>query len=108
MPLATAINTLAQFCGPRDVATLTPAALEAKYGFAQADVAVLFGGSIVVGGDVLATAIKQGVAKHYLIVGGHGHTTPRLRAEFARVCPQLAPAGPSEAALFAAYLRAKH
>ena len=45
--IAAAINTLGAFCGPRELPELTPAALQAKYGFAQADVMVLFGGSIL-------------------------------------------------------------
>ena len=69
------INTLGAFCGVRDVPTLTKDALEQKYGFRQADVMVLFGGSILCGGNVLAEAMKNQAAKKYVIVGGAGHTT---------------------------------
>lgn len=64
------INTLGAFCGVRDVPTLTKDALEQKYGFRQADVMVLFGGSILCGGNVLAEAMKNQAAKKYVIVGG--------------------------------------
>ena len=36
---------------------------------------VLFGGSIIAGGDILAEAIQNEVAKKNIIVGGAGHTT---------------------------------
>lgn len=72
------INTLADYLGPRDLPALTPAALEGKYGIPQADAFVLFGGSILPGGDVFAAAKKAEIAKKYIIVGGHGHTTDGL------------------------------
>ena len=46
-----------------------------KIGINQADVMVLFGGSIIAGGDILAEAIQNEVAKKNVIVGGAGHTT---------------------------------
>lgn len=51
---ATYLNTLGEFCGKRDIPELTTAALENTFHIAQADVMVLFGGSILCGGDVLA------------------------------------------------------
>ena len=65
---ADAINVLGQFCGMRDVERLDSAALLAKYSIPQADVFVLFGGSILEGGDLLAQAIKDRIAKVYVIV----------------------------------------
>ena len=47
------INILGQFCGMRDVSELSQEELTEKYGIKQADVMVLFGGSIIAGGDVL-------------------------------------------------------
>ena len=73
--IAENINILGEFCGKRDVWELSHENLEKKYGFEKADVMVLFGGSIISGGDVLAKAIKEEVAKTYVIVGGAGHTT---------------------------------
>ena len=40
------INILGKFCGKRAVERLTSEQLQKKYGIAQADVMVLFGGSI--------------------------------------------------------------
>ena len=77
--IAKNINTLGHFCGKRDVAELTQEQLLKKYGISQADVFVLFGGSIMCGGDVLAQAMKDHIAKKYVIVGGAGHTTETLR-----------------------------
>jgi len=49
--LAGSINTLVDFCARRDVPALEPA---------SADVAILFGGSIVAGADIFAAAIRAG------------------------------------------------
>lgn len=104
----TAWNVLVNFCGPRDLAELTKESLQDEAHFDQVDVAVLFGGSIVVGGDVLAKAIQQGLAKRYLIVGGHGHTTTTLRQLMQTELPNLKVTDQSEAELFQAYLKAKY
>ena len=77
--IAKRINVLGDFCGIRDVPLLNKDKLVDKYGFNQADVMVLFGGSIICGGDVLAEAMRQNIAKKYIIVGGAGHTTQALR-----------------------------
>ncbi len=89
------INTLVRFCARRDVPELTPG---------LADVAILFGGSILAGGDVFAAAMRAGVAERYLIVGGQGHTTDALREHLG--WPDAA--GMTEAALFDRYLRQQY
>jgi uncharacterized SAM-binding protein YcdF (DUF218 family) len=91
------INTLVRFCARRDVAELTPSALGGV-----ADVAILFGGSILAGGDVFAAAMRAGVARRYMIVGGRGHTTDALRSVLGD------DSGLSEAALFDGYLRQRY
>lgn len=106
--MAQCINTLADFCGKRDVDALTPQALQAKYGFDKADVMVLFGGSILEGGHVLAQAIKDGAAKYYIIVGGEGHTTQTLRDKMHAAYPAVETAGLPEAQVFAQYLEKVH
>lgn len=75
--IANQINILGAFCGKRDVAELTSEQLTKTFGILQADVMALFGGSILCGGDVLVQAMKNKVAKKYVIVGGAGHTTER-------------------------------
>lgn len=106
--LARHINTLGRFCGKRDIEELTREALRAKYGFSAADVMVLFGGSILCGGEVLAEAMKNSVARKYVIVGGAGHTTEALRRKMHEAFPELETEGLSEAEVFAGYLKLCH
>lgn len=107
--IAEDINCLAAFLGPRDVDPLSADALERRFGWRQADVFVLFGGSILAGGDVLAAAMRAEVARRYVIVGGAGHTTETFRARVRALAPDLAFADDApEADVFAAYLRSRH
>jgi uncharacterized SAM-binding protein YcdF (DUF218 family) len=92
-----AVNTLVDFCALRDVEALTPAAVAERAG-GPVDVAILFGGSILAGGDVFARAVRAGVASTSVIVGGQGHSTEVLRAS-------LGGRPGTEAALFDGYLR---
>ena len=103
--IAECINVLGEFCGKRDVAELTGEELKRVCGVSQADVMVLFGGSIMEGGNVLAQAMKNNVAKTYVIVGGAGHTTETLRQKMHAEFPQIMTAGLPEAEVFAAYLK---
>ena len=73
--IASYINILGNFCGKRDIQSLTQLELQNKYGIDQVDAMVLFGGSIICGGDILADGIMNKIAKKYIIVGGAGHTT---------------------------------
>lgn len=98
------INLLGAFCGMRDIPELTRQALQIGYGITQADVMVLFGGSILCGGDVLATAMQNNAAKKYIIVGGAGHTTETLRVKMHEAYPSVQTSGLPEAKVFAAYL----
>ncbi|HFI0237381.1 TPA: ElyC/SanA/YdcF family protein [Streptococcus suis] len=108
MKLSQAINQLAQFCGPRDLSSLTKQALQAEQGLEQVDVLAFFGGSILAGGDQLAEAIRNKLAKTYVIVGGAGHTTDGLRHQVRDHFPQLNPTGLTEAEIFQAYLEQKY
>ena len=96
-----AINTLATFCGPRDLDQLTQQALKKKIGQSQVDVCVFFGGSILAGAGKFTRAIRNKIPQYYIIVGGYGHTTQslinRLPADFTGQTS-------SEAELFADYL----
>ena len=106
--IAKNINILGEFCGKRDVAALTPEHLMKVYGIGQADVMVLFGGSILCGGDVLAEAMKAGVAKKYVIVGGAGHTTEALRTRVHQCFPEIDTDGLPEAQVFAKYIKCQY
>lgn len=102
--IAECINILGNFLGKRDVSSLTTDAIKSKYGIEQADLMVLFGGSIICGGDVLAEAIKNGIAQKYIIVGGAGHTTDTLRRKVHTEFPHIETDGLAEAEIFQAYL----
>lgn len=103
-----AINTLAGFLGTRDIPRLTCSALESACGIQKADVFALFGGSILAGGDLLAEAIKQGIAEKYIIVGGEGHTTESLRQMVHSENPDIDTAALPEAEVFAKYINARY
>lgn len=81
--IAECINILGEFCGKKDISELTTEQVHNRYGVDQVDIMVLFGGSIICGGDVLAQAMKNKIAKKYMIVGGEGHTTETLRQKGA-------------------------
>ena len=99
------INTLANFLGIRDIDALNQEELYNRYGIHQVDVMVLFGGSVLEGGDVLANGIKNFVAKKYVIVGGAGHTTDTLRKVVQLEYPSIETSGLSEAEIFQKYLK---
>lgn len=101
------VNTLVDFCAMRDVGALTREAVEAAAG-GRVDVAVLFGGSILAGGDVLARAVTDDVADHFMIVGGQGHSTDALRDAMRRELGWTDVDGRTEAALFDQYLRDRY
>ena len=82
--------------------------LFARYGIDHADVMVLFGGSILAGGDALAEAIKDRIASTYIIVGGAGHTTETLRQTVQSEYPSVRTANLTEAEIFQKYLQEIH
>ena len=99
------INTLARFCGKRDLKSLTQTDLMSAFNIPKADALVLFGGSILAGGDLLARAMREDIAKTYIIVGGAGHTTENLRQRVHREYPDIETAGLPEAEVFNRYLK---
>lgn len=102
--IAECINILGGFLGKWDIPSLTTDAIKNKYGIEQADLMVLFGGSIICGGDVFAEAIRNRIAKKYIIVGGAGHTTETLRKKVHAEFPRIETDGLAEAEIFQAYL----
>ena len=106
--IAKNINILGSFCGKKDIPELTSEQLFKKYGFRQADVMVLFGGSILCGGDVFAKAMQDHIAKRYVIVGGAGHTTETLRMKMHEAFPMMETKGLPEAEVFAKYLQLQY
>ncbi len=106
--IATYINQLGAFLAKRDIPKLNKQELQHKYHIQQADVMVLFGGSILCGGDVLAHAMEEDVAKHYVIVGGAGHTTQTLREKMHAEVPEIVTEESTEAEIFANYINHRY
>lgn len=107
--IAADMNMLATFLGRRDLRELSQVAVAELTGDLQVDVFVLFGGSILAGGNLLAQAIRAKVAKRYIIVGGAGHTTQTFRARVRRLCPDLQFSDEaSEAEIFEAYIEKQY
>ena len=106
--VAEAINILGAFCGPRDVDELSRTALQASFGVSRADVAVLFGGSILAGGDVMAQTMQRELAEKYILVGGRGHTTDALRQNMERALQKKMASDASEAEMFQLYLKTRY
>lgn len=106
--IAECINILGKFCGKRDISELTAEQIYNRYGVNQVDIMVLFGGSIICGGDVLARAMQNNIAKNYIIVGGEGHTTETLRQRVHKDYPQIETDGLSEAQIFESYLEYRY
>lgn len=102
------INILAKFCGKRDLNRLTEEELFKKYKINQADIMVLFGGSIICGGDVLANGIMNRIAKKYIIVGGAGHTTESLKKSVNEKYPEILTESRTESEIFQMYLEKKY
>ncbi|MFM2485179.1 YdcF family protein [Celerinatantimonas yamalensis] len=102
------INILGNYLGKRDIKEITSAAITKKIGIEKADIMVLFGGSILAGGDVLAEGMKNKVAKKYIIVGGAGHTTETLRQKMKIEFPDMETDEKSEAELFSKYIEKKY
>ncbi|WMJ23965.1 HD domain-containing protein [Paludicola sp. MB14-C6] len=106
--VAESINTIAKFCGLRDIDVLSQSNLQSKYGFQRADVLILFGGSIPYGCDIAAQAILNGVANHFMIVGGVGHTTESLRQKLKQSYPQIETDGRTESEIMAEYIKIRY
>ncbi|MFI7602027.1 ElyC/SanA/YdcF family protein [Actinoplanes sp. NPDC049681] len=105
--IAADLNILVDFCAQRDAAVLSRDAVEEAAG-GRVEVAVLFGGSILAGGDLFARAVADDIAARFMIVGGQGHSTDVLRAAMRRRMGWNDVAGRTEAALFDRYLRERY
>lgn len=105
--IAAPLNTLVDFCAQRDVGVLNRDAIDEAAG-GRVDVAILFGGSILAGGDLFARAVTDDIAARFMIVGGRGHSTDVLREAMRRRMGWNDVAGETEAALFDRYLRERY
>lgn len=106
--IAKNINVLSDFLGKRDLDTLSSNDLEEKYQISQADILILFGGSIPYGFDVVGKAIMNNIAENFMIVGGEGHTTESLRLAVHNAYPEIVTEGKMEADFISEYIRLKY
>lgn len=99
------INLIGDFCSKRDIKELTRNEIRSALSVDSADLFVLTGGCVLCGVDVLASAIKNNVAKKYIIVGGAGHTTPTFRKKVSSMYPDVKTKELSESEILNAYLK---
>jgi len=102
------INLLSEFLGKRDINALSSDALKEKYEISQADMLILFGGSIPHGCDVVGEAMLNNFSKELMIVGGEGHTTESLRQTVHNTYPEIVTSGKPEADVMCEYIRWKY
>lgn len=103
-----ALNILSSFLGKRDLNQLDTHTLQAQYSLKQADIIVLFGGTVLAGADVFAHGIANKIAKTSIIVGGIGHTTEFLRGNLRKENINFNPKNMSEAEMLNHYLQEKY
>lgn len=106
--IADNLNTLGDYLAKRDLDFLTKKALIKKYDIEQADLLILFGGSIAYGCEIAGKAFREGIAKQLMIVGGEGHTTPFLRSAIAERYPNILTENRMEADMIADFFHEKY
>ncbi|WP_297637496.1 ElyC/SanA/YdcF family protein [uncultured Clostridium sp.] len=106
--IADKINILSDFCSKRDLESLNKADLFNTYNINKADLLILFGGSIIEGFDVAGKAFLDDLADNFMLVGGEGHTTEKLRSTVQSLFPTLEINKDSEAIIMKKYLSSKY
>lgn len=80
-------NTLAEFLARRDVPCLDAAALQKILGAPQAEMVLLFGGSLPEGCRLAGQLWQAGLARKVMTIGGVGHTTAAFLERFESALP---------------------
>ena len=115
--VARSANTIARWCGVRDVSALSRDSLRREACVAEgvADLFVLFGGGVIGSVEMLADAMRAGVARRYAIVGGRGRATYWLDQAVAKelgvpesAASGVVPGASSEAEMLDALLYQRH
>jgi len=106
--IADNLNTIGDYLAKRDIDLLTKKALIRKYDIEQADLLILFGGSIAYGCEIAGKAFREGIARKLMIVGGEGHTTPFLRSAIAERYPDFPTKNRMEADMIADFFHEKY
>lgn len=106
--IANKINILSDFCSKRDLESLTKKDLLNSYNIAKADLLILFGGSIIEGFDVAGKGFLEDIANDFILVGGEGHTTEKLRQTVQSLFSNLKIDKESEASIMKKYISFKY
>ncbi|MEX1028825.1 MAG: YdcF family protein [Paenibacillaceae bacterium] len=72
------LNQISAFLAFRDIEQLSRDELISGYGLEQADLLLVLGSSVISTIEIAANAMKAGLAKELMIVGGRGHSTNYL------------------------------
>jgi uncharacterized SAM-binding protein YcdF (DUF218 family) len=72
------VNTIASFLARRDTKELSKNELIDKFNIDKADILILLGNAMTYTAELTAKAIKDGIVKKIMIVGGVGHSTDYL------------------------------
>ena len=91
-------NSIIRYLAQRDVPALTSEAILQRHGTAQVDLLVLMGGITTPDfAEMAANVYHGGLSKHFMIVGGDGHSTKNLRRNIASHYGSIHTAGRPEA-----------
>lgn len=105
--IAEMINILSDFCGPRDLPELSREALSHKYGLPQAGLLIMFGASIPASYALFEHAAADRLARHFMLVGGIGHTTGTLQRLMQPCLPDFDTSEMPEADIMYQYLKSR-
>jgi uncharacterized SAM-binding protein YcdF (DUF218 family) len=72
------LNQISDFLALRDIEELIRDKLISSFGIEQADLLLVLGSSVISTIEIAANAMKDGLAKELMIVGGRGHSTTYL------------------------------
>lgn len=99
------INIIGNFLSRRDIGALTKDMLLQSYKLERVDLLIIFGGCIPYTYDLVGEAIKEGIAKDIMIVGGAGHTTEALRIAINSKYKEIITQDRMEADIISDYLK---
>lgn len=105
---AAAMNCLFDYLALRQAPQLSRGAVFEYFGGEPAQWLVLFGGSIPEGAELVAKAMREGVARRLMLVGGEGHTTQALRDHILPGVPRSRPKAGPRRRCWRQYLQAAH
>ncbi|MFA5088109.1 MAG: glycogen/starch synthase, partial [Candidatus Omnitrophota bacterium] len=78
------LKTIVRYLAQKDINSLTRDDLKKRFGIEQADLLILLGNSHLIVAEAAGEALKAGVAKEMMLVGGVGHSTKFLAENVTR------------------------